>query len=152
MSSYSRLADFLASHKGDRWEASFAEVEQVLGRALPPSAAKHAAWWANQTSAGHSQTRGWRSVGWRTTALDLQRRRVRFERERSAPAGDPMASAISADEALIERARVISGIEDRDELIRRALESFIRREAAERLIALGGSQSDAWAPERGRPW
>jgi metal-responsive CopG/Arc/MetJ family transcriptional regulator len=63
-----------------------------------------------------------------------------------------MASAISADEALIERARVISGIEDRDELIRRALESFIRREAAERLIALGGSQSDAWAPERGRPW
>ena len=65
MSRYEPLAQFLAAKKGDSWEASFEDIEKQLGGPLPQSAYKYPAWWANQTGPGHSQTRGWRSVGWR---------------------------------------------------------------------------------------
>ena len=81
---YQPLADFLAAKKGGQWDASFEEIEKQLGFSLPKSAYKYQAWWANQNGAGHSQNKGWRSVGWRTSRLDLERRRVRFEREREA--------------------------------------------------------------------
>lgn len=154
MSSYQGLADHLAARKDDSWEASFAEVEQVLGRPLPPSAYRYNAWWANQTGPGHSQTHGWRSAGWKTTKLDLEGRRVRFERERSrlreALRGF-RAEAAEDDEALFERARLVSGIEDRSELIRAALRTFIEREAIDHLIAMGGAAPDYQAPPRERP-
>src|SRR5689334_1333621 len=82
MSCYQPLADFLAARRQGEWEADFAEIESRLGRPLPTSARKYPAWWANQRGAGHSQARGWRSVGWRTSGLDLKRQRVRFVRER----------------------------------------------------------------------
>ena len=63
MSRYEPLAQFLAAKKTDVWEASFEEIEARLGARLPDSAYKYPAWWANQAGPGHSQTRGWRSVG-----------------------------------------------------------------------------------------
>ena len=74
MSVYQPLADFLSQREDDRWEASFVDVMKVLNRSLPGSAYKHQAWWANQEGEGRSQTQGWRSVGWKTTRLDLERR------------------------------------------------------------------------------
>ena len=68
--SYQSLADFLARRDGDVWNATFDEVERVLRRPLPRSAYEHQAWWANQNGRGHSQTHGWRSVGWRTAKLE----------------------------------------------------------------------------------
>jgi hypothetical protein len=144
---YKPLADFLAVKKGDRWDATFAEIEKQLGFPLPKSAYKYQAWWANQSGAGHSQTKGWRSVGWRTSKLDLERRRVRFERE---PHAD-RPSGKGEDDDLVRHARELSGIEDRDALIREGLRALIAREAGRRLFELGGTMPDLKLPPRRRP-
>lgn len=145
MSRYQPLADFLAAKKGDRWDASFSDVEAQLGFSLPQSAHRYPAWWANQTGGGHSQTAGWRSVGWRTASLDLQGKRVRFEREVNGGA------APIFDAELIDRARALTGIKDRDALVDEALKALIAREAALRLARLGGSMPGYSAPDRERP-
>lgn len=152
MSRYQPLADYLASKKGDHWEASFAEVEARLGSALPQSAYRHAAWWANQTGPGHSQTRGWRSVGWRTMALDLERRKVRFEREQdTARRSMALADSLHEGSELYARAEEISGIQNRHALVAEALRALIAREAGIRLARLGGTMPDYAAPARERP-
>lgn len=159
MSKYERLAEYLASHKGNSWEASFAEIEAKIGEELPPSAYKHQAWWANQSGKGHSQTRGWRSVGWRTSKLDLERHRVRFERERrtspdvaAVELGHGRNDAPPSLAGLVDQAKAISGIDDRDEILRAALRQFIEREAAKGLIELGGTMPDFEAAPRKRWW
>ena len=53
------------------WAATFEEVEAVLGFALPRSARKHQAWWANEEDGSHSHARAWQMAGWRTSAVDL---------------------------------------------------------------------------------
>jgi hypothetical protein len=151
MSRYQPLADFLAAQKGDEWTASFSDVEARLGFALPASAYKHPAWWANQSGGGHSQTRGWRSVGWRTAALDLERKRVRFERERTRLVPGTSPDDGESIESLIMQAREWTGIESRDAIIRQALKVFLAREAALRLARLGGTMPDFKAPPRRRP-
>ena len=144
MSRYQPLADFLAAKKADRWDASFEDVETRLGFPLPKSAHLYPAWWANQAGGGHSQTEGWRSVGWKTAGLDLQAKRVRFERE-AITTGDPL------DGSLLDRARDLTGIDDRSALISEALKALIAREAAIRLARLGGTMPDYRAPDRERP-
>ncbi|MEI9851154.1 MAG: hypothetical protein WDN24_10300 [Sphingomonas sp.] len=147
MSRYQPLADFLAAQKSDRWDASFAEIEARLGFPLPKSAHSYPAWWANQSGGGHSQTTGWRSVGWRTAALDLAAKRVRFEREGPLPPAQPD----NGNAALIARAGDVTGIQDRDRIVEEALKALIAREAGARLARLGGSMPDYRAPSRERP-
>jgi hypothetical protein len=144
--SYQSLADFLREHPEDKWDARFEEVERVLRRPLPGSAYRHQAWWANQAGPGHSQTHGWRSVGWRTTKLDLEGRRVRFERETAPP-----AKPRSDSKDIWRQAAEVTGISDRSKLIEEGLKALISRDAAERLIALGGSMPDYATPARERP-
>ena len=174
MSRYEPLAQFLTSKKSDSWEASFEEIERQLGAPLPKSAYKYPAWWANQSGPGHSQTRGWRSVGWRTCDLDLERRRVRFERESTETAarstvresssgygllererGEAQSAGRFGDgrttEDLVERARELTGITDRDALIHEALRLLVAREAGLRLARLGGTMPDLKVPPRQRP-
>ena len=150
MGKYEPLAQFLSALKRDEWDASFSDVEKALGHALPPSASQYQAWWANQ-SGGQSQTQGWMSVGWKTTALDLPRRRVRFVRERpQLPYGEPEPPRIAID-SLWSRAKTLTGIQDRDEILGLALEALIARETASHLVALGGSMPDFETPARDRP-
>jgi hypothetical protein len=146
---YQPLADFLATKKGDQWDASFAEIERQLGFPLPKSAYKYQAWWANQSGAGHSQTKGWRSVGWRTAKLDLEGRRVRFERERLN--GGPARLDSRDEDDLLRQARELSGIANEEELIREALRALVAREAGRRLIELGGTLPDLKVTPRKRP-
>lgn len=143
MSVYQPLADFLSQREDDRWEASFVDVMKVLNRSLPGSAYKHQAWWANQEGEGRSQTQGWRSVGWKTTRLDLERRRVTFERERPAHRG-------AEADALFHHAAQLSGIDDEKALIAEAMRALIAREAGASLAALGGSMPDYREPTRER--
>lgn len=151
MSIYQPLADLLAGRKGDRWDASFTDIEAVLGRPLPRSAYRHQAWWANQNGAGHSQTYGWRSAGWRTARLDLERQRVTFERDRqSSPPATRPAPTDDAVDSLIATASTLTGIADREQLIAVALRALIAREAARGFAGLGGSMPDYRAPERER--
>ncbi len=60
-----------------------------------------------------------------------------------------MRTTVTLDDDLIERAEAITGIRERSVLIRRALKEMIQREAARRLIAMGGSDPHAWAPNEG---
>jgi hypothetical protein len=151
MSRYQPLAEFLAGLKVAQWEASFSDIERQHGFALPESAYKYPAWWANQSGAGHSQTRGWRSVGWRTSALDLERKRVRFERDPSSARTENPAEGDAELRRLMKAAIALTGIQDRNELMRKALREFISREAASGLAGLGGSMPDYVAPDRRRP-
>lgn len=147
MSRYQPLADFLAGKKESEWNATFAEIEAQLGFALPKSAYKYPAWWANQNGEGHSQTKGWRSVGWRTARLDLERRRVTFER-----GGEHHRETMRVDSTddLVRRASALTGIEDRDALIEEALRGLLAREAGARLARLGGTMPDLEVPPRRR--
>jgi hypothetical protein len=152
MSRYRPLADFLATQKSGRWDATFDEIEKQLGFPLPNSAYRYPAWWANQSGNGHSQTAGWRSAGWRTAALDLAGRRVRFERDAGATPREAESSIGSDPNGhLFARAQELTGITDADRLIAEALQALIMREAALRLARLGGAAPNYKAPPRERP-
>jgi len=150
MSRYQPLADFLAGKKELEWDATFAEIEAQLGFPLPDSAYKYPAWWANQAGAGHSQTKGWRSVGWKTRDLDLERKRIRFEKVARVTSAE---RPVEEDErrGLMRKAAELTGIEDPDILVGEALRSLIAREAGRRLIELGGTMPDIKVPPRERP-
>jgi hypothetical protein len=148
MGKYEPLATYLGSAGASEWSATFAQVEQVLGFPLPPSARKHREWWSNQAGAGHSQARGWQDAGWQVWKVDLAAERAIFRRV------DGATSAIGAqadgDEALIEQAGEYLGIRDRAQILREALRALIQREAARRLSKLGGTMPDFKAPPRRR--
>lgn len=149
MGKYEPLTRFLDEIDGDDWEASFAGIEQILGFALPESAYQYQAWWANQSGGGHSQTRGWRDAGFETRNLDLSRKRVRFER--TARRSRAKAGTLeSCDGDLWARAQALTGIRDRESLIKAALDALIQRDAAKYLTSLGGTMPDAEAPPRRR--
>ena len=55
------------------------------------------------------------------------------------------------DDDLIARATEVTGIRERSQLVHDGLRALISREAARRLIALGGSEPNLVAPPRRRP-
>ena len=151
MGKYEPLTHYLENQTEEIWDASFSDVERVLGFALPRSAREYAAWWANQEP-GHSQTQGWQDAGWETGKVDLAARKVRFKRSRrDSCAGISSTKLRGPDAELWNKAHRLSGIEDRDALIAAALTALIRREAAKQLIAMGGTMPDFTVPARERP-
>jgi hypothetical protein len=53
-----------------------------------------------------------------------------------------MRTTLIIDDRLLERARELSGIEEKTSLVRAGLEALIAREAGKRLAALGGGQPE----------
>ena len=51
-----------------------------------------------------------------------------------------MRTTLNLDDVLIERARKLSGIEERTALLHEGLKALIARESARRLARLGGSE------------
>ena len=51
-----------------------------------------------------------------------------------------MRTSLIINDQLVERARQLTGIEEKTALVHAGLEALIAREAAKRLAALGGSQ------------
>ena len=159
MSKYEPLAQHLLGLDKDSWDAAFPEIERVLGFELPKSAYSYPAWWSNQDGT-HSQTRGWRDAGWETCNVNLSAKRIRFVRKgRRKPelqkADTLKPSAIEGNvelERLIAKARNLTGIDDSQDLVAAALRHLIQAEAARSLASLGGSDSQAKAPERRRFW
>jgi len=149
---YEPLAQFLDSHNEDSWTATFDQIEAKLGFTLPRSAYDHRAWWSNQQGPGHSQKEAWQAAGWETKEVDLRRRIVRFERAHRRARGGSAAPSSSGIEALWHTASEMSGITDRAELEKAVVSSFIRREAAKRLIAMGGTMPDFQPAPRERPF
>jgi hypothetical protein len=107
---YARLRDYLQDLTTDVWEASFDEIERILGFSLPASARRYQAWWANQQTGGPSQAHSWSEAGWRTRRLRIQDERVTFERvagpsqnrcleqrEATAPSPDEQSARLTPD-------------------------------------------------------
>ena len=61
-----------------------------------------------------------------------------------------MRSTINLDDALIDRARSLTGTKETAALVRQALETLVRVESGKRLIALGGTMPEAEAAPRRR--
>lgn len=147
MGKYEPLAQYLKEIRDDTWNASFAEIEKILGFPLPPSAHEHRAWWANQYKGHHSQAKGWIEAGWVTSDIDQKRGRVRFERKLGGWRHDRSA----ADHELWLHAGRVTGITNRFDLERAAVNALIQREAARALANMGGTMPDLVVPERERP-
>jgi hypothetical protein len=108
MSKYDPLEQHLSSLTADTWQASFADIEALLGFPLPASARQYSAWWANNHP-GSRHTSTWLKVGWHTADLDIPGERVTFRRakgvtatassaphsESSDPPGTRFASALA---------------------------------------------------------
>lgn len=80
MSKYTPLQTYLSRQTQRESAMAFGEIEQVLGFALPPSARRHPAWWANNVGT-HVNARAWRNAGWKTSRVDLASERVVFVRD-----------------------------------------------------------------------
>ena len=61
-----------------------------------------------------------------------------------------MRTTVKLDDALLDRAQKLSGVEERSALLREALEALIQRESARRLARLGGSEPALRVPRRRR--
>ena len=60
-----------------------------------------------------------------------------------------MRTTVTLDERIVKDLQRSTGIRGTGELVRRALLEMRQREAGRRLIALGGSDPNAWAPNEG---
>ena len=72
---YQNLTEHLVNMEENVWEASFEEIQEVLGVPLPESAFQYPAWWANQNRA---QSRAWEGAAWKTKQVDLKNGKVTF--------------------------------------------------------------------------
>lgn len=61
-----------------------------------------------------------------------------------------MRTTLNLDDALIEKARRLSGIHEKTALVHAGLEALIARQSALRLAALGGTQPDLHSIPRRR--
>jgi hypothetical protein len=150
MGKYDPLRRYLEGQDADVIEVTFSQLESILGFPLPRSAHDHQAWWANETHGSHSHARSWQEAGWETRGVNPSVGKVRFQRRKNTALRPRSVSGEGGE--LWNRARAITGIENRDELIERALLALVQREAAQALIRLGGSDPDAKAAPRERPW
>ena len=64
MAKYDPLGDFLANQRGTACTLTHANIEEILGARLSPSAKGHRAWWGNEADGAHVQCRGWLGSGW----------------------------------------------------------------------------------------
>ena len=149
MGKYEPLTAHLESRRSDEWSPGFAEIEDVLGFALPPSARKYREWWGNQAGPGHSQASGWQDAGWRVWKVDLDAERVVFQR-RGVNRFKEEAQPFRGGEDLFELAAGYLGTRNRERIIQAALEALCEREAGRRLVQLGGTMPDLKAPPRRR--
>jgi Arc/MetJ family transcription regulator len=62
-----------------------------------------------------------------------------------------MRTTLIIDDSLLERARALTGIQEKTALVRAGLEALIARQAGRRLAALGGTQPKLAKIPRRRP-
>ena len=62
-----------------------------------------------------------------------------------------MRTTVALDDALVAKAKNYTGVQETATLVRMGLTALIEKEAAKRLIALGGSDPNLVLPPRRRP-
>jgi len=83
VSKYRPLSQWLSSLTTSEVQVSFAQIEKILGFALPASARTWIAWWENETYPIRSQCKAWAAAGFSTQQLNLAEQTVVFARRRS---------------------------------------------------------------------
>ncbi|WP_308916143.1 type II toxin-antitoxin system VapB family antitoxin [Jannaschia sp. LMIT008] len=63
-----------------------------------------------------------------------------------------MRTTVTLDDKLMRDAMEMTGIENRSQLIQKALRDMMHMEASRRLALMGGSDPNAEAPPRRRYW
>jgi Arc/MetJ family transcription regulator len=63
---------------------------------------------------------------------------------------DAMRTTIAIEDELFAKAQEYAGVTEKSAVVRMALKAFVEREAARRLVRLGGAEPDAKAPPRRR--
>ena len=101
LSIYNPLSERLSSLHVATVRMSFTDIEEIIGRDLPPSSRKYPAWWGNNDQGGRRHSSSWLNAGWRTEDLALEMEEVSFVRtnERTPPAifGAEIATSLAAD-------------------------------------------------------
>jgi hypothetical protein len=96
MSKYEPLVKYLRSQNRAHVPMTFREIEQILGRSLPPSK-KHRAWWSNNSS-NNVMTRQWLAAGYETASVDVVSERLVFRRSSEKLRGTEADSAKGGDQ------------------------------------------------------
>ena len=76
---YKPLHDFLETFDTDTVMISFAALENMIKRKLPPSARERETWWTNKPR-GRGHAKAWLDIGWQVDRVDLRKGRVTFTR------------------------------------------------------------------------
>src|SRR5665213_347072 len=92
-SKYDALRDYLNVQAAQTVTLTFRQIEKILGFALPDSARRHAAWWAN---GGHAYSKAWTSGGWKARPL-LTTEAVQFSVARRVVAGPSKLNGSQGD-------------------------------------------------------
>ena len=98
MSKYAPLAAYLGQVSGSEAPMTFAEIERVIGHALP-SSKKYPAWWSNNPS-NNVMTKAWLSAGFQTERVDVARQRLVFRRTADV---ERASSAFAGSGGLLQR-------------------------------------------------
>ncbi|MDZ4322025.1 MAG: hypothetical protein U1A07_24885 [Phenylobacterium sp.] len=138
MSKYKPLSERLSQHAADRWSASFAELEEVLGFPLPKSAREQNAWWRGGEKPHHS---AWTEPGWRVLDLDRVAETVVFGRDQAAAA----ASAAETESPIVSQAKPA-------ERARRVMPTAVVGGAAALLAGGVAVLAGFLARRKGEPW
>jgi hypothetical protein len=77
MAKYDQLTEWLQKPK---LPLTFAEIEQIIGVKLPPSASLYRPWWGNEAKADSRHCHAWLDAGWEIDSVDLKAKRVVFRK------------------------------------------------------------------------
>lgn len=78
MPKYDSLNTYLSAQTRDHVPMTFAEIERIVGSALPPSR-RHRAWWSNNSS-NNVMTQQWLAAGYKTESVDMAGEKLVFRR------------------------------------------------------------------------
>jgi hypothetical protein len=101
---YRRVSDALLQAGTDSISMTFQELENLIGRSLPPSARVHRAWWGNES-------KKWKAEDLSLWVVDQQNERVTFGRGSPSSSSTPFAEDNLRgidDELVSEAVRVLS--------------------------------------------
>ncbi len=104
MSKYEPLTMYLHGQKPRMSiPMTFEEIEKVIGTKLPQSASKHRAWWSNN-STNNVMTNAWLKAGYKTRNVDMQDRKLVFEKSGQAESSPQTGDKESAPGKIFNKA------------------------------------------------
>ena len=96
-SPWARLSDLLGESGGRDVLLTHEQIERIIGRPLPASARRHAAFWSNSSS----YAKAWRSAGYEVSRRGLLPDQVRFLRRGTGPVNPKRDTALTRPDVVL---------------------------------------------------